>query len=77
MLPQGPLHCHVSSNEFIRPWLFGVVASRILNVVILMSIKEGNLNIILGIVHSCKVWYSGYQVWLPSKRSRFRYPAVP
>ena len=43
------------SSHFMWHWLFGAMASRILNVVILMSLKEGNLNIILVILQSYKI----------------------
>ena len=43
------------SNHSSRPWLFGAVASRILNVIILTSIKEGNLNTILVFVQFYKI----------------------
>ena len=52
MLATGPPALSFGNGHFSRPWLFGAVVSWILNVVILMSIKGGNLNTILVIVQS-------------------------
>ena len=63
MLTIMPHALSFGSNYFNQPSLFVAVATQIMNVVILMSIKESNLNTILVIVQSYKIislsWLSG------------------